>query len=42
MLELDHALAGFVNFLGMGLMVLALIWGAYLLYRQYQNLDRRF
>ena len=40
MLEHGHALGTLVNALGMMLMVLALIWGAYLLRLQYHNLAR--
>jgi hypothetical protein len=37
-----HALGTFTNFVGMTVMVLALMWAGYLLYLQYQNLDRSF
>jgi hypothetical protein len=42
LLTWDHALGALVNFLGMGLMLLALVWGGYILRVQYRNLDRRF
>ena len=41
-LKYDHTIAGIVNTMGVGLMLLSFIWGAYVLYLQYQNLDRRF
>ena len=42
MLDYGHALGTFTNFVAMVVMILALAWGAYLLYLQYRNLDRRF
>jgi len=42
MLDYGHALGTFTNFVGMAVMVLASMWAGYLLYLQYQNLDRRF
>ena len=42
MLDYGHALGTFTNVLGMAIMMLALAWGAYLLYLQYRSLDRRF
>ena len=42
MLDDAHALGTLTNFVGMAVMVLALMWAGYLLYLQYQNLDRRF
>lgn len=42
LLTWDHALGGLVNYAGMGLMLLALIWGGYILFLQHRNLDRRF
>ena len=42
MLDYGHALGTFTNLVGMAVMVLALVWGARLLYLQYRNLDRRF
>ena len=42
MLDYAHALGTFTNFVGMTVMILALTWAGYLLYLQYQNLDRRF
>ena len=42
MLDYGHALGTLTNFVGMAVMVLALMWGGYLLYLQYQNLERRF
>jgi len=41
MLDYGHALGTFTNFVGMMVMILALAWAGYLLYLQYQNLDRR-
>ena len=41
-LDYAHALGTFVNFAGMAVMVLALMWAGYVLYLQYRNLDRRF
>jgi hypothetical protein len=34
----DHALAHFAHRLGTVLMILALVWGGYILYKQYKNL----
>jgi hypothetical protein len=42
MLDYAHALGTFTNFVAMTIVILALLWGGYLLYLQYQNLDRRF
>ncbi len=42
MLDYGHALGTFTNVMGMTVMVLALTWAGYVLYLQYQNLDRRF
>jgi hypothetical protein len=42
MLDHAHALGTFTNFAGMAVMVLALTWAGYVLYLQFQNLDRRF
>ena len=42
MLDYGHALGTFTNFVGMAVMVLALVWAGRLLYLQYRNLDRRF
>lgn len=42
MLDYGHALGNAVNAVGMALMMLALAWGAWVLYLQYRNLDRRF
>ena len=39
-LDYDHKIATAAYAAGRGLMVLAFLWGAVLLYRQYQNLDR--
>ena len=36
-----HGIAGFVDFVGSILMCIAIVWGGYLLYRQWGNLDRR-
>lgn len=41
-LQHDHAIAAVVNGLGMALMSLALVWGAWLLRLQHRNRDRRF
>lgn len=38
MLELDHAIAAFVNGTGILLMLLSLLWGAKVLHQQYKNL----
>ena len=40
LLKYDHTLAHVAYRIGTLLMVLTFIWGAYLLYRQYRNLDR--
>ena len=42
MLDYGHALGTFTTFMGMTAMVLALAWGGYVLYLQFENLDRRF
>ncbi len=42
MLDYGHALGTFTNFTAMLVMVVALMWAAYLLCLQYQNLDRQF
>lgn len=42
MLDYGHALGTVTNFVGISVMVLALAWAAYVLYLQYENLDRRF
>ncbi len=39
-LEYDHAIAGMVNAIGVILMLLSFLWGAYVLYLQFKNLDR--
>jgi len=39
-LKYDHAIAGIVNSIGIILMLLSFLWGAYLLYLQHKNLDR--
>lgn len=36
-----HGIAGFVDLMASGLMLLALVWGACLLHQQWENLDRR-
>ncbi len=41
-LQYDHTIAGIVNTVGAGLMIMSFIWGACVLYLQYRNLDRRF
>jgi hypothetical protein len=38
-LKYDHAIAGMVNAIGVILMLLSFLWGAYVLYSQYKNLD---
>jgi hypothetical protein len=38
MLEYDHAIAAFVNGIGILLMLLSLLWGAKVLHQQYKNL----
>jgi hypothetical protein len=35
----DHALAHFAHRLGTVLIILALVWGGYILYKQYKNLN---
>jgi len=40
-LQYDHTIAGIVNTVGTGLMMMSFIWGACVLYLQYQNLERR-
>lgn len=40
LLEYDHLIAGGVNFMGEALILLSLVWGGNILYRQYQNLAR--
>jgi len=39
-LEYDHAIAGMTNAIGVILMLLSFLWGAYVLYLQFKNLDR--
>ncbi len=39
-LEYDHAIAGMVNAIGVILMLLSFLWGAYVLYLQFKNLNR--
>ncbi len=39
-LEYDHAIAGMINAIGVILMLLSFLWGAYVLYLQFKNLDR--
>lgn len=41
-MQYDHTIAGIVNAIGVTLMLLSFLWGAYLLYMQYKNLDRGF
>jgi len=41
LLRYDHALANLANMAGTMLMVCALAWGGYILYKQYKNLDRK-
>jgi hypothetical protein len=37
-----HTIAGIVDTMGEGLMIISFLWGAYVLRVQYKNLDRRF
>ena len=39
-LEYDHAIAGMINAIGVILMLLSFLWGAYVLYLQFKNIDR--
>ncbi|MFQ5847298.1 MAG: zinc ribbon domain-containing protein [Candidatus Methylomirabilales bacterium] len=39
-LQYDHTLAGIVHAVGVSLMLLSFLWGAYVLYLQYTHLDR--
>lgn len=39
-MQYDHTIAGIVDAIGVTLMVMSLLWGAYVLYLQYKNLDR--
>ncbi len=41
LLQYDHSIAGSVNAIGITLMLLSCIWGAYILLRQYQQRDTR-
>lgn len=41
-MQYDHTIAGIVNAIGVVLMVMSFLWGAYVLYSQYKNLDRGF
>ncbi|MFQ5804339.1 MAG: hypothetical protein ACE5JQ_15730 [Candidatus Methylomirabilales bacterium] len=38
-LQYDHTIAGIVYAIGVGLMLLSFLWGAYVLYLQHKNLD---
>ncbi len=42
LLHYDHGIAGFVNAIGIILMLLSFLWGAYLLFLQYKHRDTRF
>lgn len=42
LLDYGQALGTFTNFVGMAIMLLALVWAGYVLMLQYRNLDRRF
>lgn len=39
-MEYDHTIAGIVNAIGVTLMFLSFLWGAYVLYLQYKNLEK--
>lgn len=39
-MQYDHTIAGIVDAIGVTLMVMSFLWGAYVLYLQYKNLDR--
>ncbi|MFQ5962341.1 MAG: zinc ribbon domain-containing protein [Candidatus Methylomirabilales bacterium] len=39
-MQYDHTIAGIVDAIGVALMLMAFLWGAYVLYLQYKNLDR--
>jgi hypothetical protein len=41
-LSYDHTIAGIVDAIGVAFMFMAFLWGAYILYLQYKNLDRLF
>lgn len=41
-LQYDHTIAGIVYAIGVGLMLLSFLWGAYVLYLQHKNLDSQF
>lgn len=41
-MQYDHAIAGIVDTMGEGLMIISFLWGAYVLRLQYKNLDRQF
>ncbi len=40
-MQYDHTIAGIVDTLGEGLMLISFLWGARVLYLQYKNLDRQ-
>jgi hypothetical protein len=39
MLKYDHTLAGIAHTFGIVLMIMAFVWGGYLLFRQFKNID---
>ena len=41
-MQYDHTIAGIVNVIGVVLMLISFVWGAYVLYLQYNNLDPRY
>lgn len=41
-MQYDHTIAGIVNAVGVTMMILSFLWGAYVLYLQYNNLGRKF
>ncbi len=40
-MQYDHTIAGIVDTMGEGLMLISFLWGARVLYLQYKNLDRQ-
>ncbi|MBW2208769.1 MAG: hypothetical protein JRG79_17845 [Deltaproteobacteria bacterium] len=41
MVQYDRALAQFAHKLGIIIMIVAFVWAAYILFKQYRNLDLR-
>ena len=41
-MQYDHPLAGIANGTGVGIILVSFLWGAYMLYLQYKNLDGMF